>query len=224
MHDLIHEMAQLVSKDECCVIKDKKDFRRIPKNVRHLSVLSGGDGCSDLLNLCKHKKLRTLFCDLSLESKTGNTAMEKWCTELLCMRVIVCYSISKWGLPGSISNMKHLRYLKILDSCLCKSLPAAFCCLYNMQILYAKNWEIDDIPSGFGMLINLQKFESVNCQFHRIHSVGILKGATDEGQRGQFKIKHYNGESLPSWFHPQNSEQIHNSDSTNSTLLSLTDL
>jgi hypothetical protein len=55
MHDLIHEKAQLVSKDECCVIKDKKDFRRIPQNVLHLLVLNGGDiKCSDLLNLCKH--------------------------------------------------------------------------------------------------------------------------------------------------------------------------
>ena len=62
-----------------------------------------------------------------------------------------------------------------------------------MQILYAKKWEIDDIPSSFGMLINLQKFESVKCQFHHrhIHSVDVREGAsaTDEGQRGQFMVK-----------------------------------
>ena len=110
-------MAQLVSKDECFIIKDKKDLERIPRNIRHLSVLESEDvKCSDLLNLSKYRKLRTLLCDLSLkkESKTGNAVMEKWCTELLCMRVMVCSSISKWGLPGSLSNMKHLWYLKIL--------------------------------------------------------------------------------------------------------------
>ena len=154
--------------------------------------------------------------------------MEKWCTELWCMRVMVCSSISKWGLPSSISNMKLLRYLQILDSSLCKSLPSAFCCLYNMQIFNATKWSIDDIPSGFGMLINLQKFESAKCQFHHryIHSVDVHEGAsaTDEGQRGQFQIENYNGESLPSWSHPQNSEQIHRYGNTNCTFLSLTDV
>ena len=221
----MHDMAQLVSKDECFIVKDTKDLTNIPQNVRHLLVLKGGDvQCSDLLkhDMAQHRKLCTLLWGLSLKSKTGNTVMEKWCTELLCMRVMVCSSISKWGLPDSISNMKHLQYLKILDSCLCKKLPASFCRLYNMQKFYAEKWEIDDIPSGIGILINLQKSELVKCHFDHIHSFGILKGATDEGQRGQFKIKNYNGESLPSRFHPQNSEQIHSYDRTNSTLLSLT--
>jgi hypothetical protein len=43
MHDLIHDMAQLVSKDNCFIIKEKKDIERIPKNVRHLSVLKSRD-------------------------------------------------------------------------------------------------------------------------------------------------------------------------------------
>ena len=153
-----------------------------------------GIQCSDLLknDMARLRKLRTLFCHLSLKSEADNTVMEKWCNELLCMRVMVC-SISKWGLPGNISNMKLLRYLQILDSSLCKSLPSAFCCLYNMQIFNATKWSIDDIPSGFGMLINLQKFESAKCQFHHryIHSVDVHEGAsaTDEGQRGQFMVK-----------------------------------
>ena len=162
IHDLMRDMSKLVSQDECFIVKDTKDLLKIPQNVRHLKVLKGGDvKCSDLLNLSKYRKLRTLLCDLSLKkkSKTGNAVLEKWCTELLCMRVMVCSSISKWGLPGSLSNMKHLRYLKILDSSLCKGLPSEFCCLYNMQIFYAMKWSIEDIPSGFVKLINLQKFE-----------------------------------------------------------------
>jgi hypothetical protein len=44
----MHDMAQLVSKDECFIIKDKKNLGRIPQNVRHLSVLKSGDfKCSD---------------------------------------------------------------------------------------------------------------------------------------------------------------------------------
>ncbi|XP_066382142.1 disease resistance protein RGA2-like [Miscanthus floridulus] len=244
IHDLIHDMAQLVSKDECFIVKDTKDLPKIPQNVRHLWVLKGGDvQCSDLLkhDMAQHKKLRTILCDLSLKSKTGNIVMEKWCTELLCMRVMVCSSISKWGLPSSISNMKLLRYLKILNSSLCKSLPSEFCCLYNMQIFYATKWSIDDIPSSFVKLINLQKFESEKYQFHH------EEGATNKEPRRQFKFVNQNGESPPRGFHAQNmpditslelvswdnvnsisssmnSEQIHSHHSNDSTFSSLTDV
>lgn len=114
-----------------------------------------------------------------------------------------------------------------------------------MQILYAKEWKIDDFPCGFGMLINLQKFESVRYQFHHIHSVDIHEVSTCEKQRKQFNFPKYNGESLPSRFHPQNlpnitslgfqlldnlkcisfsmnSEQIHSYNSADSSFLSLT--
>ena len=48
IHDLMHDMAQLVSKDECFIIKEKNDLERIPQNVRHLSVLKSRDfKCSE---------------------------------------------------------------------------------------------------------------------------------------------------------------------------------
>jgi hypothetical protein len=97
---------------------------------------------------------------MSLKGNKGNNVMKKWCAELLCMRVMVCASISRSGLPDSISNMKNLRYLKISDACLFDSLPATFCHLYNLQLLSARKCRIKVIPKGFSNLINLQKFES----------------------------------------------------------------
>lgn len=41
IHDLIHDTAQLVSKDECFIIKHARDVSQIPLNVRHLSILTG---------------------------------------------------------------------------------------------------------------------------------------------------------------------------------------
>ncbi|XP_066324676.1 putative disease resistance protein RGA3 [Miscanthus floridulus] len=160
IHDLIHDMAQLVSKDECFIIKETKDLERIPKNVRHLSVLKSRDvKWSDLESLCNQTKLRTLLCNMSLKGKKGNSVMEKWCTstELLCMRVMVCDSIS---MPDSISNMKNLRYLKILDNCHFNSFPATFCRLYNLQLLYARECRFKEVPRDFSNLSNLHKFEA----------------------------------------------------------------
>jgi len=183
IHDLIHDMAQLVSKDECFIIKEKKDLERIPQNVRHLFVVKSRDfKCSDLESLCKQIKLRTLLCDMSLNNKAGNTVMKKWCTEFLSMRVMVCASISESGLPDSVSNMKNLRCLKILDSCSFKCIPAAFCCLYNLQLLCARKCTFDNVPKGFSNLINLQKFESK----------GIVVDAAMENGEGIKLLKNFN--------------------------------
>jgi hypothetical protein len=70
-----------------------------------------------------------------------------------------------------------------------------------MQIFYAKKWSIEDIPSGFVKLINLQKFESEKYQFHH-------EGATNKEPRRQFKFGNHNGESPPRGFHAQNMPNI----------------
>jgi hypothetical protein len=63
IHDLMHDMAQLVSKDECFTIKVESDFQKILNSVRHLSILSSTKiDNNSLLILCKYKNLRTLLC------------------------------------------------------------------------------------------------------------------------------------------------------------------
>ncbi|CAN6231291.1 unnamed protein product [Urochloa humidicola] len=64
IHDLMHDMAQLVSKDECFIIKNLSDIQKVPQNVRHLSILPYCDvDSSNLSSLDKHKKLCTLLCN-----------------------------------------------------------------------------------------------------------------------------------------------------------------
>ncbi|XP_062223518.1 putative disease resistance protein RGA4 isoform X2 [Phragmites australis] len=170
IHDLMHDMAQLVSKDECFIIKNTSDIQRVPKNVRHLSILPNSDlKRSDLSSLDKHTKLRTLLCTKSLRSMAS--VVDRWFNELRCMRVISFAAVK--DLPKSISNMKYLRYLNISETF--ESLPSEICCLYNLQILYVKKSKSD--------------------KFH---------ASQTEGQRKQLWVCGYPGESLPTWFNPQN--------------------
>ncbi|XP_062197484.1 putative disease resistance protein RGA4 isoform X2 [Phragmites australis] len=171
IHDLMHDMAQLVSKDDCFIVKNAGDLKKVPQNVRHLSILRSSDvKHTHLLSLSKHTKLRTLLCNKSLMSVASYSAMDCWFRELWCLRVIFCAYMREF--PESISNLKHLRYLEISRACPFKSLPSSLCCLYNLQILYAKKCVFDCLPiSGFSKLINLQKFEAqVPIQ---IHTVGV---------------------------------------------------
>nr|UBY07520.1 NBS-LRR disease resistance protein [Dasypyrum villosum] len=165
IHDLLHDMVQMVSKNDCFILKNVNDFQKIPKNVRHLSVLSNPKfDYSKLFSLCKHEKLRTLICNMPLEDKVVAPVMDHWCTELGRMRVIICASTA--GLPGSICHLKHLRYLEISRASPLKSLPSTFYSLYNLQVLYIGECKIESLPSDFDKLISLRRIELCGFRYY----------------------------------------------------------
>ncbi|KAM3214447.1 hypothetical protein ACQJBY_066755 [Aegilops geniculata] len=201
MHDLMHDMAQKVSEHECFIVKRKRDFPNIPHNVRHLSILSSVDiDNPNLLSLCHFTKLRTLLCKKPLANKkTPASLMEKWWSELLCVRVIVCVTTNE--LPAAIGNLKHLRYLQVLRASPFKSLPDELCRLYNLQILCVEKCKLESLPSDFSNLICLQRFESngFRCNSRsrsfreeEIYYEVSIDGANDEQGQGFSLMKNIN--------------------------------
>ncbi|KAG2650231.1 hypothetical protein PVAP13_1NG227000 [Panicum virgatum] len=172
IHDLMHDMAQFVSKDECFIVKNSSDLEKIPQSVRHLLILPITNvNRSNLLRLGECTKLRTLLCNKPLSSGSLSSAMDCWFEKLLCLRVIFCASTEK--LPESIGNLKHLRYLAISRTCHIRSLPSSFCNLYNLQIFYARKCEFESLPRGISKLINLQKFESKNTPLMEVDAAEL---------------------------------------------------
>ncbi|EMS68283.1 Disease resistance protein RGA2 [Triticum urartu] len=163
IHDLLHDMAKLVSDHDCFTIKNMRDFQMVPQNVRHLYILPSIDLITTKLSsLSKHTKLRTLICDKSL-GKQAAAIMDHWCSELQRLRVIFWASSNE--LPDSIGNLKHLRYLEISKACPFKS-PSAFRSLYNLQRLYAEECNLKSLSGGFSKLISLRGFKSQGFQYY----------------------------------------------------------
>ncbi|PUZ75131.1 hypothetical protein GQ55_1G124600 [Panicum hallii var. hallii] len=147
IHDLMHDMAQLVSKDECFTIK----IHDVPPNVRHLLLLPGGVDDSVLLSLGKHRKLRTLLLNtnISLLSETSSS---------------------------SIGNLKHLRYLKTSRPYRKpRTLPSSFYCLYNLQVFDAEGYPGISLPSWFQPQ-NLQNITSLRLSYgNRLESISVSR-------------------------------------------------
>ncbi|KAJ1278999.1 hypothetical protein BS78_04G121500, partial [Paspalum vaginatum] len=156
IHDLLHDMAQLVSKDECFIVKYTSEIKKVPLNIRHLLIQPSCDLKSfNTLSLGKHTKLRTLLCNKSLKSESLSSVTDCCFNKLQNLRVIfLCFP------PESIGNLKNLRYFEISRKCLFKGFPPSFCSLYNLQILYARKCEFQKQPEGISKLINLQKLEA----------------------------------------------------------------
>ncbi|CAM0942665.1 unnamed protein product [Alopecurus aequalis] len=166
IHDLLHDMAQLVSAHDCFIIKSAGDFKNIPPNVRHLYVLPNIDiDSSHLVGLRKHTKLRTLLCKFYVNRKSEDSVIGSWFGALMHMRVLLCASINE--IPDSVRNLKHLRYLEITRSCPnLRILPSGLCCLYNLQGFYAERCDIQSVPKDFYKLISLQRFKSRRLYYY----------------------------------------------------------
>jgi hypothetical protein len=162
----MHDMAQLVSEDECFVVKNMSQIHDVPPNVRHLSILPSGVDDSVLLSLGKHRKLRTLLLNtnISLLSETSSSVMDCW---NYCTCVLFFFG-SVRELPESIDNLKHLRYLKTSRPYRKpRTLPSSFYCLYNLQVFDAEGFNILSLPMEVNKLTKLQRFKSRGFQYYR---------------------------------------------------------
>lgn len=178
IHDLMHDMAQLVAMDECFIIRDASVIKRIPPNVRHLSILTRSIDFQDLVGLSKYKKLRTLLCNVAFHQDVFAPAIRSWFSELRHIRMLSSILPGRMcEIPDSICHLKLLRFLCFqiqwqvsetpasIDQLKLQSLPSSFGCLYNLQIMDASHCTFQSVPTDFSNLISLQKFKSRNFNY-----------------------------------------------------------
>lgn len=199
IHDLMHDLAENVSRFDCMRIEDAK--KEIPKTVRHLSVSS--DTMAQLKSRCELKRLHTLLIlkgpSSSLDQLPGDLF-----TELRSLRVLGLEGCNIVRLSERIGNLKYLRYLA-----LCKSitrLPQAVTKLYRLQTFSSPKGSGLEVPqdivnlkrlrhldmdtskiTGIGKLVHLQGSVKFHVKNEKGHTLGDLNGMS--GLRKELHIK-----------------------------------
>ncbi|KAE8775558.1 disease resistance protein rga3 [Hordeum vulgare] len=190
MHDLIHDMIQLVSGNECFVIRNETDLSNVPEKVRHISLFtSKGFDHQKLLALTRCKKLRSILSMEQLGKRKIFPLVNSWSRELKYLRFLSCCFTKLTMLPEAIPNFKLLCCFKVhcprrwtMDS-----FPESYCSLYNLQKFEAKNCTFGSLPTEFRKLVNLQSFEvkkfvhGRNCTKFWGISVDVLKNMHLQG-------------------------------------------
>ncbi|XP_034219087.1 putative disease resistance protein RGA4 [Prunus dulcis] len=133
MHDLVHDLAELVSKSKS---KDSND-------VRHMAQPS----TSELQGIPKGIVLRSMFFEGEV---LGNIL-----SRFKGLRVLKLQEADIDELPNSIGKLKHLRYLDISETMI-KRLPQSVGKLYNLQTLRMRNLDLEEFPKKLQSLINLR--------------------------------------------------------------------
>ncbi|KAG6531038.1 putative disease resistance protein RGA1 [Zingiber officinale] len=144
MHDLIHDLAEMISAEEICRIKSNEQTKML-STIRHLRVEEG----KLPLEFSGYNKLRTL----SLVNSPPDSLFEK----LRSIRVLDVSWCDLLELSEHIGKLIHLRYLDLSYNFKVKNLPDSLCDLYNLQTLKVNGCsKLESLPQELGKLVNLR--------------------------------------------------------------------
>uniref|UniRef100_I1PK27 NB-ARC domain-containing protein n=1 Tax=Oryza glaberrima TaxID=4538 RepID=I1PK27_ORYGL len=153
MHDLIHDMAQSVSVNECLLLQDlssRNEGRKLHA-VRHMSVLVADESLNNELRDIQYlNKLHSLWFGISLKVEIT------WFNQLSNILFMSLKGCKLVKLPESIGELHSLRYLDISHSRV-KELPEKFWRLYSLQVVDASRSSLRVISPDVTKLINLRR-------------------------------------------------------------------
>ncbi|KAL3506742.1 hypothetical protein ACH5RR_032124 [Cinchona calisaya] len=118
MHDLVHDLAQSISRSTTTGMQDSRRDEDAMNPVRYLALGDCGEQIPSILNE-RFRYIRTLFSEYNISNNVSY---------FICLRVLNLSSTDVNMLPKSIGKMSHLRYLDLSDTPieLCQTLLATF--------------------------------------------------------------------------------------------------
>ncbi|XP_044499310.1 putative disease resistance RPP13-like protein 1 [Mangifera indica] len=164
MHDLIHDLAQLVFKE--IAFRSEQNIVELPEKfekVRHFTYEP--DDYTKENKFKALEKVKSLRTFLHVRHRHGYgyfisaTVVLDLLPKLEMLRVLSFEGHCIIDLPNSIGDMMHLRYLNLSSTCI-RSLPKSISQLFNLQTLLLQNCSyFMKLPSKIRYLTNLRHLD-----------------------------------------------------------------
>jgi NB-ARC domain len=193
MHDLVHDLAEVLSNGDTFRIEDEKAII-IPSTTRYLSVFIENIE-EHKSNISKLENLHTLIL-LKESSSDLNRFFAELFVKLRKLRVLLLNG-GVTTLTEHAGNLKHLRYLNLASTGITE-LPSSICKLYNLQLLKLNTY-IDNLPNYITHLVKLQylqAYDSTNQTTIQTPSIPYLSRLTLLRQLEEFQVKKVDGYKL----------------------------
>ncbi|XP_077249294.1 putative disease resistance protein At3g14460 [Tasmannia lanceolata] len=205
MHDLMHDLAESISGDECLRMECGVS-RTIPKIARHLSWILDEENPISLKVLYKFKSLRSFL--VGVNSLNPPPIINDALKELTCLQVLDLSFTRIEKLPDSIGNLKHLRYLD-LSCTMIDRLPESVTNLCNLQTLCMDFCvKLKGLPKGVQReWLSDRRVEGHEEHQRKIHISGLKNVQNiEEAKEANLKDKKYLDELVLEWDGYDNSE------------------
>ncbi|XP_020097367.1 putative disease resistance protein RGA3 [Ananas comosus] len=168
MHDLLHDLAEMVSKDRCFRVEGSLT-KEIPREIRHLSLIM--DRPSDVKEeICSLRNLRTLIFVGIINDDCIDDLLHDIFGKLKKLRVVDLSSCEVRKLPKSIGGLKHLRHLDLRNSSF-EFFPKSVSTLYHLEFLFLN---CTSVWKGLTHLINLRHINCFGGMLERVPRIGML--------------------------------------------------
>jgi Leucine-rich repeat (LRR) protein len=154
VHDLIHDLALYVAKEEFIVVDSHT--KSIPEQARHISII--GNNSLDNALFPKSRGLRTILFPIEGVGLDSEILLNTWISRYKNLRYLGLRDSSFETLPNSIAKLEHLRVLDLIHNCKIRRLPYSICKLQNLQVLILTGcMKLETLPQGLGRLISLRE-------------------------------------------------------------------
>ncbi|XP_047337526.1 disease resistance protein RGA2-like isoform X1 [Impatiens glandulifera] len=167
MHDLMHDLAQSVMKDECYRLDANSSNDGLKREIRHVRAIFDEFVKISTHSLKKIGGLQTLIFikernDKNVIKRISLSVLKK---ELPTLRVLKlgCYYVQYQDLHY-LGCLKHLRYLDISGNKEITTLPDSICDLLNLQTLKLNGCsKLENLPRNTKDLISLRHLYLEGC-------------------------------------------------------------
>ncbi|TXG68359.1 hypothetical protein EZV62_003294 [Acer yangbiense] len=145
MHDLVHDLASEIAKNECFTM----DSRRV---YRHVSVVYGDAVPEQIFG---NKMTRSIIFSETISP--SQSLIGSCSSQHPKLRVLDFRNFDMEVLPESIGKLKHLRYLNLTQTIKIKRLPKSIFKLRNLETLLLGGCkELEELPRDIRHLVNLR--------------------------------------------------------------------
>ncbi|KAL7233944.1 hypothetical protein ACSBR1_017532 [Camellia fascicularis] len=182
MHDLINDLAQVVSRETCFRLEDILKYPELCKNInkaRHSSYMREEyEGMKKIEIFYKAMCLRTFLpfnTPYGLNCYLASNVPLNLLPKLRRLRVLNMSRYSITEVPNSVGDLKHLRYLNLSHTSI-EELPESLGSLYNLQTLMLRECtRLKKLPTNLVNLIDLRHLDTTNAYSLKEMPLGIGK-------------------------------------------------
>ena len=161
MHDLMHDLAGLVSGSESVILNSSGE--NVIEKV-HLVSFDPVDSSKQFSILMPNKrKIRTILT-ASVGGILGNLTCDALISNFNYLRTLDLSKLEIHVMPHSIGELKHLRYLDLFENKNLEFLPNSITKLLNLLILKLSHcYSLKELPQGLKNLVNLRHLNISGC-------------------------------------------------------------